>query len=54
MPAITTVIIALVAGGFGGFLAACFCEAYFARRAAEEVGEFDKPEIQMHMTEPPE
>lgn len=35
------VIVALVAGGFGGGITACFLEVYLSRRATEEVGVYD-------------
>lgn len=38
------VIVALVAGAFGGVIASAFMEAYFGRRAAEEVGAYDPPD----------
>lgn len=37
-------ITALVAGAFGGIVASGFMEAYFGRKAMEEVGEFDAAE----------
>ncbi len=37
----TTAFIALVSGGIGGVVASAFMEAYFGRRAAEEVGAYD-------------
>jgi len=38
----TVVVIALVAGAFGGFMMSAFMEAYYGRRAADEVGEYDQ------------
>ena len=35
-------IIALVAGGIGGVMSSAFMEAYFGRRAQEEVGVYDQ------------
>lgn len=37
-------ITALVAGAIGGVVGSAFMEAYFGRRAMEEVGEFDAAE----------
>ena len=34
-------IIGIVSGAFGGVIAAVFMEAYFGRRAMDEVGEYD-------------
>lgn len=33
--------VALIGGGFGGAITAAFLEAYFGRRAMEEVGAYD-------------
>jgi len=35
-------IVAIVSGGFGGFITAVFLEAYLGRRAMEEVGMYDQ------------
>ena len=42
MIGVVCAIIGLVAGVFGGVIAAVFMEAYLGRRASEEVGDYDK------------
>lgn len=37
----TVAIIGLVSGGIGGVVASAFMEAYFGRRAQDEVGDYD-------------
>lgn len=38
-------IIGLVSGGVGGVVSAAFMEAYFGRRAQEQVGAYDPPDV---------
>ena len=42
MIGVSVAIIGLVAGGAGGFIVSAFMEAYYGRRASEEVGEYDR------------
>jgi hypothetical protein len=35
-------VIGIVSGAFGGVIASAFMEAYYGRRAQEQVGEYDQ------------